>query len=412
MDEFNNENNNLENEEKIESHTEFQLQTENNGSSLKPENQKKIKIKDLSWLKTLLIGVIGGLIGTEILIVLVLCIPSVKKAIIGENKSTGSGTSTIEFGDYDNPVVAIAEKVGPAVVGITVEYEYASFFGTQKATQEGSGVIISSDGYILTNNHVVNAETTMGNSEAKINVYLPNSKEPIGATIQGTDKETDIAIIKIDCTDLPYAELGDSEDLKVGELVVAIGNPLGMEFAGSVSVGYISALDRQLTDTTGNSFKLIQTDAAINSGNSGGALVNSKGQVIGINTAKIQGTGIEGLGFAIPVDDIKPIKDDLIKIGRVQRPHIGIYGRNVDEETAKKRNLAVGVYVQTIETFSAAERAGIKVGDVIIEMAGEKVTTMEELNEIKNNYKVGDKIKVVVNREGKQETFELTLQEQ
>ena len=412
MDEFNNENNNLENEEKIESHTEFQLQTENNGSSLKPENQKKIKIKDLSWLKTLLIGVIGGLIGTGILIVLVLCIPSVKKAIIGENKSTGSGTSTIEFGDYDNPVVAIAEKVGPAVVGITVEYEYASFFGTQKATQEGSGVIISSDGYILTNNHVVNAETTMGNSEAKINVYLPNSKEPIGATIQGTDKETDIAIIKIDCTDLPYAELGDSEDLKVGELVVAIGNPLGMEFAGSVSVGYISALDRQLTDTTGNSFKLIQTDAAINSGNSGGALVNSKGQVIGINTAKIQGTGIEGLGFAIPVDDIKPIKDDLIKIGRVQRPHIGIYGRNVDEETAKKRNLAVGVYVQTIETFSAAERAGIKVGDVIIEMAGEKVTTMEELNEIKNNYKVGDKIKVVVNREGKQETFELTLQEQ
>ena len=180
----------------------------------------------------------------------------------------------------------------------------------------------------------------------------------------------------------------------------------------SVTSGIISAVNRKVTDSDGKTYTLIQTDAAINAGNSGGALVNSQGQVIGINTLKLNGTGIEGMGFAIPINSTVSIYEQLIQDGKVKRPYIGITGIDLDEQTAKTNNLVVGVYVKVIESFSAAEKAGVKQGDVIIEADGTKITTMDELNEIKNSHQIGDSMKIKVNRNGKEETLTLTLQEQ
>ena len=191
---------------------------------------------------------------------------------------------------------------------------------------------------------------------------------------------------------------------------MAIGNPLGMQ--SSVTCGIISAVNREVTDTDNKSYKLIQTDAAINSGNSGGALVNSNGQVIGINTLKLSGTGIEGMGFAIPINDTKPIYEQLIQYNKVKRPYVGISGIDLDEKTASYNNLTVGVYVKSVEDFSAAQKANIQPGDVIVEADGQKITTMEELNKIKNSHQIGDEMKLKINRNGKEISVTLTLGEQ
>ena len=173
----------------------------------------------------------------------------------------------------------------------------------------------------------------------------------------------------------------------------------------------VSAINRKVT-TDGITYNLIQTDAAINSGNSGGALVNSKGQVIGINTLKMSGSGIEGMGFAIPINSTKSIYEQLIQYNKVKRPFIGISGRDLDEKTAKANNLVVGVYVLSIEEFSAAEKAGLKIGDVITAIDGKKITSMDELNEIKNAHNIGDEIKLTIFRDGEEKEVTLKLQEQ
>ena len=191
---------------------------------------------------------------------------------------------------------------------------------------------------------------------------------------------------------------------------MAVGNPLGMQ--SSITCGVISAVNREVTDSDGKKFTLIQTDAAINSGNSGGALVNSEGKVIGINTLKLSGTGIEGMGFAIPINSTTDITSQLIQYSKVKRPYIGISGMDLDEKTAKANNLVQGIYVKSIEDFSAAEKAEVKVGDVIIEADGKKITTMDELNEIKNTHKIGDEMKIKVNRNGQEKELTLTLGEQ
>jgi len=370
-------------------------------------------------IKSFASGIIGGIVGTALVISIMFGVPSIRNNLLSTTnneqqnsqieQNNNAITTPIDYVEYENPVIGIADKVGSSVVGIVLEYDYYSFFGNQKATQEGSGIIIRSDGYILTNNHVIATDSDMYDN-IKIKVYLANSDEPIIAEVVGTDAQTDMAVLKIDCTDLPTIEYGNSSECRVGEMVVAIGNPLGMEFAGSVSVGYISALDRKLSDSNGNTLNLMQTDAAINSGNSGGALVNTKGQLIGINTAKIQGTGVEGLGFAIPIDDVKEIIESLITNKKVIRPYLGIGGVAVDEKIARENDLVVGVYVQSIETFSAAERAGVRVGDVITEVEGIKVQTVDELNEVKNKYNVGDTIKLKINRDGKEEEISVKLQ--
>ena len=190
---------------------------------------------------------------------------------------------------------------------------------------------------------------------------------------------------------------------------MAIGSPLGLD--NSVTAGIISAVNRDVTDSDGNKYTAIQTDAAINSGNSGGALVNSKGQVIGVNTLKLSGTGVEGVGFAIPINSTKSIYEQLIQYSKVKRPYIGIGGIDLDENTAKANNLVVGVYIKTIEDFSAGEKAGLKVGDVIIEADGTKITTMDELNDIKNKKQIGDTITLKIYRDGKEKSVTITLQE-
>ena len=192
---------------------------------------------------------------------------------------------------------------------------------------------------------------------------------------------------------------------------MAIGNPLGLQ--SSISCGIVSAKNRKVNDSeTGITYNLIQTDAAINSGNSGGALVNADGNVIGINTLKLSGTGVEGIGFAIPINSTLDVYNELKTNGKISRPYIGIGGVDLTEALAKQNNLVIGVYVKTIDNFSAAEKAGLKIGDVIIEADGTKITTMDELNEIKNKHKVGDKMTLKINRDGKEKEITLTLQEQ
>ena len=191
---------------------------------------------------------------------------------------------------------------------------------------------------------------------------------------------------------------------------MAIGNPLGMQ--SSVTSGIISAVDRDITSEDGNTYNLIQTDAAINSGNSGGALVNGSGQVIGINTLKLDGTGVEGMGFAIPINSAKPIFEQLISNGKVSRPYIGLSGRDLDEQIAKANDLVEGVYVVSVEPFSGAEKAGIQPGDVIVQIDGKEIKTMDELNEVKNTHQIGDEVSLKVNRDGKEIDVKVKLQEQ
>ncbi|MNT21152.1 Serine protease Do-like HtrA [compost metagenome] len=190
---------------------------------------------------------------------------------------------------------------------------------------------------------------------------------------------------------------------------MAVGNPLDLDF--SISTGVVSALNRKVTSGEGTTYTCIQTDAAINSGNSGGALVNSEGKVIGINTLKLSGTDIEGIGFAIPINSTLSVTNQLIEYKKVLRPYIGISGIDLDKNTADSYHLVVGVYVKTVEDFSAAEKSGIKAGDVIVEFDGQKIETMDKLNEIKNSHKIGDTIKLKVNRSGQEKEIELTLAE-
>ena len=239
---------------------------------------------------------------------------------------------------------------------------------------------------------------------------LFNDDTQYEATIVGTDEETDLAVIKIDATGLTKAEFADSDSIKVGEFAMAVGSPLGLQ--STITCGVVSAVNREVTDTDGKTYTLIQTDAAINAGNSGGALVNSEGKVIGVNTLKLTGNDVEGMGFAIPINSTTDITSQLIQYSKVRRPYIGVTGMDLDAETARKNNLVEGIYVKDVETFSAAEKGGIKIGDVIIKADGKDVKTMDELNEIKNSHNIGDEMTITVNRDGEQKDLTITLGEQ
>lgn len=374
--------------------------------------------------KTVLLPFASGVIGAVLVVGTCFGVPSIRENLFGQttlnqgssSTSANINTDQISLLDYSDTAVGVAQKVLPSIVGINVTYSVNSiFYGNQgTASAQGSGVIISSDGYILTNNHVVNSSSSSSYYElgkaSKITVTLYNDDTEYEAEIVGTDEQTDLAVIKIDKDDLTAAELGDSDSVQVGEFCMAIGNPLGL--GTTVTDGIVSAVNREVTDEDGNTYEAIQTNAAINSGNSGGALVNSQGQVIGINTLKVSGDGVEGVGFAIPINSTKDITDQLIEYNKVRRPYLGIGGIEVDEETARENNLTVGIYVKTLENFSAAEKAGVKVGDVIIAADGQDIETMDELNEIKNAKEIGDKMTLTVWRDGKTQDIEVTLQEQ
>lgn len=422
--------NNQERKQPIEAKKTENSSYKNSGSSFRTVTastyQGKEK-KSSGFGKTVLLPFCCGMLGTAVVLGVAFGVPSFRNNLIdGTTPQTGSYTNQsnstpnathISLTDYSNTATGVAEKVRPSIVGIKVEYSTTSIFyqGSGTATAEGSGIIISQDGYILTNNHVVNSTTSTSSfSELgkanKITVYLYNDETAYDAKIIGTDEQTDLAVIKIEKNNLTAAELGDSDSVKVGEFSMAVGNPLGMQ--SSVTSGIISALNRKVTDTDGKSYTLIQTDAAINSGNSGGALVNSEGKVIGINTLKMSGNGVEGLGFAIPINSAKPIYEQLIQYNKVKRPYIGISGKDLSESVAKANNLVVGVYVVSVEDFSAGQKADIRIGDVIIEVDGQKITTMDELNEIKNKHNIGDTMTLKVYRDGKEKELKVTLAEQ
>ena len=383
--------------------------------------KKKKKNEGAGFTKTVLLPFACGILGAGLVVGTCFGVPDIRNNLLSgytvtdEGSTSSPNTEQISLLDYSDTAVGVAQKVLPSIVGINVTYSVNSIFysgGTAKA--QGSGVIISEDGYILTNNHVVNSSSSSSYYElgkaSKITVTLNNDDTEYEAKIVGTDEQTDLAVIKIEKDGLTAAELGDSDSVQVGEFCMAIGNNLGL--GTTVTDGIVSAVNRTVTDEDGNSYVAIQTNAAINSGNSGGALVNSKGQVIGINTLKVSGDGVEGVGFAIPINSTKDITEQLIEYQKVKRPYLGIGGIDVDEDMAKQYNLTVGVYVKTLENFGAAERAGVKVGDVITKVDGKEIENMDELNEIKNSKEIGDKITLTIWRNGKTQDIEVTLQEQ
>lgn len=389
-----------------------------------------------SFGKNVLVPFASGVLGAGVLLGVCFNVPYVKDNMLGiqsnnsSSNNAGSGTNInynnintdlVSLSSYSDTGVYVAQTVLPSIVGIKVEYSVSSIFSrvSSTANAEGSGVIISQDGYILTNNHVINSSSSSSSSyytvgeATKITVSLYNDDTEYEAKVIGTDEQTDLAVIKIEKNDLTAATLGDSDSIQVGEWCMAIGNPLGMQ--SSVTTGSISALNRKITDSDGKQFTLIQTDTAINEGNSGGALVNSKGEVIGINTLKASGTGVEGLGFAIPINSTKSIYSDLIQYNKVKRPYIGITGSDITDEIIKKNpnsNLVKGAYIRSIEEYSPAERAGLRTGDIIIKADGQEVKTMDDLNEIKNKHSIGDTISIVINRNGSEQEVSLTLIEQ
>lgn len=352
--------------------------------------------------------------------------------------SSDSNKSWVTLSSRKNALSApeIYEKVIPSVVGITSTFN--------EGTGTGTGIVMTKDGYIITNAHVVEYTTTQTSSNyggyggyygysdpyanstptqtkeqaSKIVVTLSDeNKTEYEAKVVGCDSESDIAVLKIEAKDLTPAEFGDSDDLKVGEDIIAIGNPLGFELFGSLTKGVISALDREVT-VNDNTMNLIQIDAAINSGNSGGPLINCYGQVVGINSAKMSSNytsssaSIEGLGFAIPITDAKKIINDLINCGYVTgKPQLGITCQTSGLYGGGNRNIN-GVEVISVSSGGAADKAGVKVGDIIIGIQDESVTTPDELNAIKNKYNAGDKITLTIMRDSKQVTVDVTLDEQ
>lgn len=302
-------------------------------------------------------------------------------------------------------VTEIVRRVGPAVVGVsTKSIVDKGFFGLQQQEGIGSGFIINEEGHILTNYHVIE-----GAQVVKVIFYDGTETD---ARVLNYDEANDIALLKLTDPSISVPAtvvLGNSDELLVGEYVVAIGSPLGKEFLGTTTTGIISALDRDV-NIEGKTLKLLQTDTAINPGNSGGPLINSRGEVIGINTAKFGNSGmtnVEGIGFSIPINQAKH------KLAELSKPilRIGIQGRIVDDELSKKINLPKGIYVVQVEPFSNAERAGISQGDVITKFGGKDVFTFDDLNEIKSKHNIGDKVKVTVSRNGKEKELEIVLNE-
>ena len=303
-----------------------------------------------------------------------------------------------------SPVIAIAKKVMPSVVGVHTYGTY-SYWGRQITNMElgsGSGVIYSEDGYIITNYHVIEDATSV--------VVTLSDEQEYEAVIIGADEASDLAVLKIDAgRKLPAAELGNSSELQIGELVVAIGNPLGYD--NTVTDGIVSGLNRQLSDYT-DEMTLIQTNAAINSGNSGGALVNGRGEVIGINSAKLVASNAEGMGFALSIDEVKPLVEQLITQGHVSRPYMGVTidsQYQVDEETAERYEIPMGIMIYEVAENSPAEQAGLREGDIIYKVNDTLIQSFDDLSELIDSSQVGDTLRVLANRDGKKVVCDVVL---
>ena len=346
------------------------------------------------------------------------------------NQSAKSGTGqqitnkavAAEPSDARNtPIVKAAKKVGPAVVGITNKALVRDIFNRVQLAElgTGSGVIYDKKGLIVTNNHVVEGAQ-------EIVVSLSDGRSVSGQVL-GVDAATDLAVVKIEADDLTVATFADSDQIMVGEPAIAIGNPLGLEFRGSVTAGVISALNRSVSETneqtgetTESDAKLIQTDAAINPGNSGGALVNASGEVIGINSSKLVGDSVEGVGYAIPISDVSDLIQNLMnqatktKVAEKDQGAIGIKGMSVPAEYSKQLNMPEGVYASEITKGGGAEAAGMAKGSVITAIDGTTVSSKDDLQEQLQYYAKGDKVSLTIqipqsNGEYEEKTVEVTL---
>ncbi|WP_294196843.1 S1C family serine protease [uncultured Clostridium sp.] len=307
----------------------------------------------------------------------------------------------VSFGK-DNTALSAADiykKVAPAVVMIsTKSIQSVNGWFQQETEGMGSGFIINTDGYILTNYHVINGAK-------EVTVTLSDGQE-VTASVVNYDSDKDIAMIKLNGNvEVPgVVELGNSDALQPGEEVVAIGNPLSKELSSTLTKGIVSALNRSVETQSGVNTNLIQTDAAINSGNSGGPLINTKGEVIGINTLKAS-NGAEGIGFAIPINDVKE------KIDSLSKPilNLGVSIRVIDEAMSKQLNMEEGLYIVEVNEFSPAEKSGLRGGDLIVKVDGKRIKTFEELQEIKNSKEEGDSMNVEFIRDGKTKNTTINL---
>ena len=408
------------------------VNTSDSSSQRSPEYVfKKPKV---GFGKGVFVPFISGVVGTALVVGVCFGVPTIKEKLVGTSSnnaqttiftSEGKVNNSVDVSDYSGTAISVANKVLPSVVGIEVQFSVTStlpsFMNQQSSSSTkatGSGVIISEDGYILTNNHIIDSSSSSSSSyyeissANKILIYLYEQDEPVEAKVIGSDSVTDLAILKIEADNLTPAELGDSDSVQVGEFAMAIGNPLDMQ--NTVTSGIISGLNREITDTDGTSYTLLQTDAAINAGNSGGALVNADGKVIGINTLKLYGTGIEGMGFAIPINSTFDITEQLITYGKVKRPYIGISGTNITESYSNYYDIPQGVYISAIEDDGPAKTSDLKKGDIITKINGEIITSMSELNKIKNECNIGDTVTLTVYRMSDDSTVDVqvTLAEQ
>lgn len=351
---------------------------------------------DRTWLRA---GIAGGVIGALL----------ASLVIIPLSRSGQSGSAVVERRLAEGipstrqgatSVVAIAERARPWVVNVNVTGQQ---FGAQFQSL-GSGVILRSDGHIITNAHVVQGAQA-------VDVVLP-SGERLDAEVVGADTDTDIAVIKVDRDGLPAAVIGSAEDLKVGEVAVAIGSPLGLE--QSVTSGIISALGRDV-DRTGQPplVEMIQTDAAVTEGNSGGALVNGEGAVIGINTliAASPQVGAEGIAFAIPIDIAVDVAEELITSGRATHPWIGISGGNITPEISERYDIERGALINEVIAGGPADKAGVRKDDIVVSFDGERIDSMSELVVAIRSRKVGDTVEFVVVRAGKRITLQAKLED-
>jgi len=313
-------------------------------------------------------------------------------------------------------IVDTAARVSPSVIGIKVHVPARNtnnFWRTRAMESEGSGIILTEDGYIITNYHVVAFADQYANTV--ISVILDNGSEYIADYIGG-DELNDLAVLKIDANNLPYAVLGSSDDSQVGDFVIAIGNPLGVYLSGSVTFGIISGLNRRI-QAANIAENLIQTDAAINPGNSGGALLNLNGEVIGINTIKVArsggGVNVEGIGFAIPIDFAKPLIDSIIQHGYVKgRPTIGLSGSSISNSIALIYRVPVGLLVESLDSDGGAAAVGIREGDIITQIDGISISGMNEIANIIRSHEVGDTVKVTLWRDNNYYEAQIILTEQ
>ncbi len=384
-------------------------------SKPKLEHSPKPKNKSSKFVPYLVIGLISAIIGGVITAALVpqiiigrmealqISVPPYA-SILGNGNSGVQSAGYTPSGDPWQVIVDAAEEVSPAVIGIVNSRSLYDMFGREYVRDtSGSGVIITSDGYIVTNNHVVAGDSR------KLTVFLADGRT-MDAKIVGTDPATDLAVVKIDGDNLPTAVFGDSDSLKPGQLAIAIGNPLGMEFNRSVTVGVISGLDRVLSIGDGY-MRLIQTDAVINPGNSGGPLINAYAQVIGLNSAKLDVPAVEGMGFAIPSNQVERIVNEIIETGKVRRAFAGVslMDRTEAHIYVPEVKIDQGILVYDVVSGGPAARAGIRKYDVIIGFDGHGVKDLGMFLALISEQSPGNTVKIKVLRDGEQLEFEVTL---